>query len=49
MTCKDCIHYDVCSKNDKTTDYYKKEIACDDVEVLCKYFKDKSRIIEFIK
>lgn len=46
MTCKDCYHYKVCSKNDKTTDYYGKEFACGNVDDLCKYFKEKSRIIE---
>lgn len=46
MTCKDCYHYDVCSKKDGTTDYYGKEIACDDVDEMCKNFKDKSLIVE---
>ena len=47
MTCKDCIHYKICSKNDKTTDYYGKKFACGNVDDLCKYFKEKSHIIEF--
>lgn len=35
MTCKDCIHYDVCGFNE-----YK------DFNEICSYFKDKSRFIE---
>lgn len=46
MTCKDCYHYDACSKKDGTTDYYGKEIACGNVDEMCKNFKDKSLIIE---
>lgn len=46
MTCKGCYHYDVCSKKDGTTNYYGGVIICKDVDELCKYFKDKSRIIE---
>lgn len=45
MTCKDCIHYDVC------TDFFslqKREFAQDfnGSEVACEHFKDKSRILE---
>lgn len=37
MTCKDCIHYDVCIQNiDTQTEGL----------TVCKYFKDKSRFIE---
>ena len=46
MTCKDCIHDDVCeykkiyyAKYDKLFDYI-------DIETECKYFKDKASIIE---
>lgn len=46
MNCRDCIHYDVCSKKDGTTDYYGKIGACNYVDELCKYFKDKSLIVE---
>lgn len=46
MTCKNCVHYDVCSKEDGTTNYYGEVIICKDVDELCKYFKDKSRIVE---
>lgn len=46
MTCKDCYSYNVCSKKDGTTNFYGKELACNDVEKRCQYFKDKSLIIE---
>nr|DAO16279.1 MAG TPA: hypothetical protein [Caudoviricetes sp.] len=46
MTCKDCYHYDVCSKKDGTTDYYGKIGACNYVDEMCKCFKDKSLIVE---
>lgn len=42
MTCKDCVHYDVC----------KRDIAIcvcrisKKVEMLCDYFKDKTRFVE---
>ena len=41
MTCKDCIHYDVCATNgiDVENTTFKKELCCGE-------FKDKSRIIE---
>lgn len=46
MTCKKCYHCDVCSEKDGTTNFYGKELACNDVEKRCQYFKDKSRIVE---
>lgn len=46
MTCKDCYHCDVCSEKDGTTNFYGKKIACNDVDKICQYFKDKSLIIE---
>lgn len=57
MTCKDCIHYDVCHRRINSIDFLpvikgKVSISsimyknCDDVEKHCLQFKDKSRIIE---
>jgi hypothetical protein len=57
MTCKDCIHYDVCHRRINSIDFLpvikgKVSISsimykkCDDVEKHCLHFKDKSRIIE---
>jgi hypothetical protein len=48
MTCKDCIHYDLCDRNQELA------IECtewgdqliDTVEMDCRYFKDKTHIIE---
>lgn len=50
MTCKDCYHYEKCyfealKKSHLTGSDYR-EIVCIDNQIICKYFKDKSRIIE---
>ena len=42
MTCKDCIHYDVCKEYNNVYERELSERYC----VECQYFKDKSRIIE---
>lgn len=57
MTCKDCIHDEVCHRRINSIDFLpvikgKVSISsvmyknCDDVEKCCSHFKDKSRIIE---
>lgn len=57
MTCKDCIHYDVCHLRINSIDFLpviKGKVSmssimykmCDDVEKRCEYFKDKSLIVE---
>lgn len=46
MTCKYCINFNECLRKDGTTKYYKTNIACDDVEKMCKYFKNKLHYIE---
>lgn len=46
MTCKDCIHYDVCSKKHWHVESNKYTCDLNDVEKSCFYFKNKSRIIE---
>ena len=43
MTCKDCIHYDVCEEKDTQYTGLPFSIANDKP---CKFFKDKSRFIE---
>lgn len=48
MTCYNCIHFDNCLDNGKTR-YYGTNIACNDVEERCKFFKNKSNFIEIIK
>lgn len=40
MTCKDCIHYQVCQ------DYDHRVMLFYNIAKKCEYFKDKSRIIE---
>jgi hypothetical protein len=37
MTCKDCIHFDVCTKP-----YYGETLACNDVNERCVNFKNKA-------
>lgn len=46
MTCKDCINFNECLSKDGTTKYSTKDIACNDVEKRCKYFKNKLHYIE---
>lgn len=57
MTCKDCIHYDVCHLRINSIDFLpviKGKVSmssimykmCDDVEKRCEYFKDKSQIVK---
>lgn len=48
MTCKDCIHYEVCKdykRNICTVCNYRHEEFCMHHEI-CDYFKDKSKCIE---
>lgn len=45
MTCKDCVHYEVCEEQDAMLGENKiDEIV--GVEKLCEYFKPKSRFVE---
>ena len=37
-TCRKCIHWSKCSRNDATTRFYGKELACDNVDELCEWF-----------
>lgn len=47
MTCKDCINFNEClSKEKRATRYYSANVAANDVEERCKYFKNKLRYIE---
>ena len=50
MTCKDCYHYEKCYSDALTEELAKghdcQVVPCIDNHVTCKYFKDKSRIIE---
>ena len=47
MTCKDCIGYEFCSiGRDEGTVFYGKDIACNDVEDLCRCFKNKADFVE---
>lgn len=46
MTCKDCINFNECLSKNGTTKYSAIDIACGNVEKLCKYFKNKLRYIE---
>lgn len=46
MTCKDCINFNECLSKKGTTKYSTTDIACNNVEKLCKYFKNKLHYIE---
>lgn len=46
MTCKYCINFNECLSKNGTTNYYTTDIACNNVEKLCKHFKNKLRYIE---
>lgn len=46
MTCKDCINFNECLSKNGTTKYSATDIACGNVEKLCKYFKNKLRYFE---
>lgn len=41
MTCKDCVHYEVCQ-----TKFYGLDVDLNNVEEFCTYFKPKSRFVE---
>lgn len=45
-TCKKCIHFNDCLNEQSQTRYYGLDIACNDVQDRCKYYKPKSRFIE---
>lgn len=49
-TCKDCYHYEKCYfealKKSHLTGSDHREIVCIDNQIICKFFKDKSLIIE---
>ena len=47
-TCSECIHLAKCLI-DETTRYYGKDIACANVEELCKFFKNKSNFVEVVR
>ena len=47
-TCGECIHFADCLI-DKRTRYYGKDIACANVEELCKFFKSKSNFVEVVR
>lgn len=45
MTCKDCLHYDVCKMIDFKMEYYNKsQLECE--TEMCDKFQDKSKFIE---
>lgn len=45
-TCRDCIHYDVCSKKHWHVEFNKYACDLNDIENRCDDFKDKSLILE---
>ncbi len=45
MTCKDCIHYDVCKRIDDKMEFKNMSLN-ETIQEMCKDFKDKSKYIE---
>ncbi len=45
MTCKDCIHYDMCKRIDYIMDFRNMSLE-EAVQAMCRNFKDKSKYIE---
>ena len=43
--CKDCIHWDECSKKDGKTRYYGKRCAANNVEILCEWFVNTADVV----
>ncbi|MDE6469746.1 MAG: hypothetical protein K2L19_01815 [Eubacterium sp.] len=46
MTCKDCIHYDVCKYKFHHLNESHYILDSKNIEIVCKSFKDKSKYIE---
>ena len=47
-TCKECIHWDKCSKTDGRTRYYGERNAANNVEVLCEWFISSANVVEVV-
>lgn len=45
MTCKDCVHYNVCIQEKECVEMLSYQVRTD-VEKICIFFKDKSRFVE---
>ena len=44
-SCRNCIHWIICSKTDGTTHYYGKENAVGNVETLCTDFRNTTNFV----
>ena len=50
MTCKDCIGYKFCSRGrNGQTNFYGKDVACNNVDILCNDFKNKADFVEVVR
>ena len=47
-TCAKCIHYSDCLDSGRTR-YLSHDIACNDVEERCKFFKNKADFVEVVR
>lgn len=45
-TCKDCVHYELCSGRDMQLINHNSWELADNVELECMHFKDKSKFVE---
>lgn len=41
-TCKECVHYEACGCYNGATKYYMLDVCVDNVEKICRNFKDKN-------
>ena len=46
MTCKDCVHYEVCKDEVEFHRAESSDLEVDGIEAHCEYFKPKSRFVE---
>lgn len=46
MTCKDCVHYEVCLESAKAYDEGVSDFENDGIEEFCRFSKPKSRFVE---
>lgn len=47
MTCKDCVHYEVCKRIDYELEYHNKSIKeAEELPTKCRFFKNKADTID---
>ena len=51
MTCKDCVHYEVCKRIDYELEYHNKSIkeAEEELPIKCRFFKYKANVAPVVR